>query len=73
MNDAVPTMGTNPPPTSLTSTIAPSTLAPQSPWDCNFEGGILCQTWTDDIEADFRWIVKRGQTPTFNTGPSVGL
>ncbi len=48
-------------------------MAPQSPWDCNFEPGILCRTWTHDVTADFRWALKQGQTPSFNTGPTTGL
>ncbi|CAF1691193.1 unnamed protein product, partial [Adineta ricciae] len=47
-----------------------STLAPQSPWDCNFEQGVLCATWSHDNDADFRWAPKQGQTPSMNTGPT---
>ena len=70
MNDAVPTIGTTSP--STTSTLR-TTLAPQSPWDCNFEQGVLCQTWSHDVTADFRWALQQGQTSSANTGPNTGL
>jgi hypothetical protein len=70
MYDAVPTIGTTSPPTSTTIR---TTLAPVSPWDCNFENGVLCSTWSHDVTADFRWELKQGQTPSINTGPSTGL
>ncbi|CAM4935869.1 unnamed protein product [Rotaria socialis] len=70
MNDAVPTGATTLPSTLSTTTIRQSTLAPQSPWDCNFEQGVLCATWSHDNDADFRWAPKQGQTPSMNTGPT---
>ena len=72
MNDAVPTQATTIPPMLTTTTTHGTTLAPQSPWDCNFEQGVLCQTWFHDVTADFRWELKQGQTPSLNTGPSAG-
>ncbi|CAF4044180.1 unnamed protein product, partial [Rotaria sordida] len=71
MNDSVPTTGTTLPSTLLTTTTRQTTIAPQSPWDCNFEQSVLCPTWAHDVTADFRWELKQGQTPTLNTGPSV--
>ncbi|CAF0847412.1 unnamed protein product, partial [Rotaria sordida] len=70
MNDAVPTIGTTLPSTLLTTTTRQTTIAPQSPWDCNFEQGVLCPTWSHDVTADFRWQLKQGQTPSPNTGPT---
>ncbi|CAF1538469.1 unnamed protein product, partial [Adineta steineri] len=66
--DAVPTIGTTMP--STTTTLR-TTLAPQSPLDCNFEQGVLCSTWSHDVSADFRWEVRQGQTPSANTGPAI--
>jgi hypothetical protein len=71
LNEAVPTT-LSPAMTTSTATTRRSTAASQSPLDCNFEDGVLCRTWTDDNSADFRWEVKRGRTPSVNTGPSVG-
>ena len=69
MNEAVPTIGTTMP---STVTTVRTTLAPQSPWDCSFEQGVLCSTWSHDVTTNFRWELKQGQTPSANTGPSVG-
>ncbi|UJR31098.1 hypothetical protein I4U23_018606, partial [Adineta vaga] len=68
LHDAVPTIATTMPPTTTTTR---TTVAPQSPWDCNFEQGVLCSTWSHDVTADFRWELKQGQTFSANTGPSV--
>ncbi|CAF4185562.1 unnamed protein product, partial [Rotaria sp. Silwood2] len=70
MNDAVPTIGTTLPSTLLTTTTRQPTVAPQSPWDCNFEQGVLCPTWSDDLTVDFRWATRQGQTPSPSTGPT---
>ena len=72
LNQAVPTVETTIPAALLTTTIGRSTLAPQSPWDCDFEKGVLCPTWSHDVSANFRWELKQGQTPSFNTGPTAG-
>jgi hypothetical protein len=70
MNESLPTIPTTLPPT--TTTIR-TTLAPQSPLDCNFEQGQLCSTWTHDLTAQFQWQLKQGSTPSVNTGPTFGL
>ena len=72
LNEAVPTVPTTIPATLSTTSTRRSTLAPQSPWDCNFETGQLCPTWTHDL-ANFRWTLTQGQTPSFNTGPTAGM
>jgi hypothetical protein len=36
--------------------------------DCDFDKGNLCE-WKDDKADDFDWIVRKGRTPTSNTGP----
>ena len=56
-----------------TTTTTRTTVAPQSPLDCNFEQGVLCPTWNHDDSADFRWALQQGQTFSGNTGPSVGM
>jgi len=38
---------------------------------CDFENG-LCDWQHDDILSDFKWILNKGQTPTFGTGPKRG-
>jgi len=70
MNEAIPTTPTIPP---STTTITQTTAAPQSPFDCNFEQGTLCSTWSHDPTGDFQWILKQGSTPSINTGPTTGL
>lgn len=69
MNDSVPTVSTAAPSTITTRR---TTLAPQSPLDCNFEQGSLCSAWTHDPTADFQWGLQQGETASINTGPSFG-
>jgi len=69
IHDAVPTTTTIPP---TTTTTLRTTLAPQSPLDCNFEQGTLCSGWSHDATANFQWALQQGSTASINTGPSSG-
>jgi hypothetical protein len=72
LNEAVPTTASTIPSTLMTTSTLRTTLPPQSPWDCNFEQGVLCSTWQNDATSDFAWALKQGRTPSANTGPSAG-
>eukprot|EP00795_Rhopilema_esculentum_P012712 gene12712-3431_t len=41
-----------------------------NPGDCDFEDGDTC-SWTNSQADDFDWIVGRGGTPSFLTGPRI--
>ena len=41
-----------------------------NPGDCDFEDGDTC-SWTNSQTDDFDWIVGRGGTPSFLTGPRI--
>ena len=59
---------------SLTSTTTASTVAPSitGEIDCNFDNRDICG-WIHDNTADFEWIINRGSTSFFDTGPSTGI
>jgi hypothetical protein len=38
---------------------------------CDFENG-LCLWQHEDSSSDFKWILNKGQTPSFGTGPKRG-
>ena len=40
--------------------------------DCNFDNRDICG-WIHDNTADFEWIINRGSTSFFDTGPSTGI
>ena len=41
-----------------------------APGDCDFEDADMC-SWTNGRADDFDWIIGRGGTPSFFTGPSI--
>jgi hypothetical protein len=60
---------------AATTTSASSTTSPQ-PFasdliDCNFDNRDTCG-WRNDYTSDFKWILNRGSTSFFDTGPSTG-
>ncbi len=58
---------------SLTTT-STSTSTPNlnNDFDCNFDNRDLCG-WKNDNTADFDWMINRGSTSLFDTGPSSGM
>lgn len=41
-----------------------------APGDCDFEDGDTC-SWTNAKNDNFDWILGRGKTPSFLTGPAI--
>jgi hypothetical protein len=38
--------------------------------ECTFDDGSLC-SWTNAVGNQFDWLVRKGPTPSFDTGPDV--